>query len=146
MLPDMILNYALWWMTKHPPIPGVPNLVSTAAETVSRHYGIPAPLLLAVAEVESRFHAHAISPCGARGIMQIMPSTARLLHIRDVFNIEDSMRGAAKYLMRLTWRFGSVKQAIFAYNTGHAGTPWQVNHSGYVQAVLHDYQQIMMAS
>lgn len=140
MLPAIILNYALWWMTNHPPIPGVPNKVSTAAETVSRQYGVPAPLLLAVAKVESRFHSYAISPCGARGIMQLMPSTARLLHVKDVFNVQESMIGAAKYLLRLSWHFGGVKQALFAYNTGHAGTPWQVNHSGYVQAVLHDYR------
>ena len=146
MLPAIILNYALWWMTRHPPIPGVPNRVSTVAETVSRHYGVPAPLLLAVAKVESRFHAHAVSPCGARGIMQIMPSTARLLHVKNAFNIEDSMKGAAKYLMRLTFRYGNVKQAVFAYNTGHAGTPWQVNHSGYVQAVWHDYRLLGAAS
>ena len=150
MMPSpLILAFAMRWMLLHPlplPDPGVPGKVVAAAENAARHYDVPAALILAVAKVESHFDPRAVSRAGALGIMQIMPGTARMLHIRDVFNIGDSMRGAAKYLMRLTWRFGSVKQAIFAYNTGHAGTPWQVNHSGYVQAVLHDYQQIRMAS
>ena len=140
MISPLILAYAFWWTDIHPPVPGVPDRVSTAAESAARHYGVPAPLLLAVAKVESRFHAHAVSPSGARGIMQITSGTARALHVRDVFNVEDSMRGAAKYLVRLTLRFGNVKQAIFAYHTGHAGTPWQVNHSPYVQSVLHNYR------
>ncbi len=125
----------------HPSVKGVPNKISTVAEQVSQSYGVPAPLLLAVAKVESQFNAHAVSPCGAQGIMQLMPETASLLHVKDAFNVLESMQGAAQYLLNMTLEYGNVKQAIFAYNTGHAGSAWQVAHSPYVQAVWHDYQQ-----
>lgn len=149
MLPtSAIFAYAMRWMLLHHlplPYPGVPGKVVAAAENAARHYDVPAALILAVAKVESHFDPRAVSRAGALGIMQIMPGTARMLHIRDVFSIKESMNGAARYLSGFITRFG-LRQAVFAYNTGHAGTPWQVNHSGYVQAVWHDYQQIRMAS
>lgn len=125
----------------HPPVPGVPGKVATTAENVALRYDVPAALLLAVAKVESHFRVHAVSRAGALGIMQIMPGTARMLHIRDVFSIKESMNGAARYLSGFITRLG-LRQAVFAYNTGHAGSPWQVAHSGYVQAVLHDYHKM----
>lgn len=136
------MNFAWHFAMTHPSVSGVPSKVSSAAETAAQYYDVPAPLLMAVAKVESRFNAHAVSPCGADGVMQIMPATARLLHVRDVFSVEDSMFGAAKYIVRMTMQYGGVKQALFAYNTGHAGTAWQVSHSPYVQSVWKDYVRI----
>lgn len=142
MLPAAILAYALQWAALHPSIAGVPARVSTVAENAALRHDVPAALLLAVAKVESHFDPRAISRAGARGLMQIMPGTARMLHVADVFSIKESMNGAARYLSGFISRLGSVRQAVFAYNTGHAGTPWQVAHSGYVHAVLHDYHKM----
>ena len=150
MLPTpAILAYALLAASPavvlpHPPVPGVPGKVATTAENVALRYDVPAALLLAVAKVESHFRVHAVSRAGALGIMQIMPGTARALHVADVFSMKESMNGAARYLRGFMDRFGSFRQAVFAYNTGHAGTPWQVAHSGYVHAVLHDYHKMRM--
>ena len=145
MLPSpLILAFALRWMLLHPPVPGVPGKVATTAENAALRYDVPAALILAVAKVESHFDPRAVSRAGALGIMQIMPGTARMLHIRDVFSIKESVNGAARYLSGFMDRFGSFRQAVFAYNTGHAGTPWQVAHSGYVHAVLHDYHKMRM--
>jgi hypothetical protein len=145
MIPGAILAYALRCAVLHPPVQDVPSKVSTVAETVARHYDVPAALVLAVAKVESHFHRHAVSRSGASGIMQIMPGTAMALHVADVFSVRQSMSGAARYLRGLISRFG-LPQAVYAYNTGHAGTPWQVAHSGYVHAVLHDYHKMRVDS
>lgn len=142
MLSPLIIAYALQWAVLHPFIAGVPARVSTVAESAALRHDVPAALLLAVAKVESHFDPRAVSWSGARGLMQIMPGTARMLHVADVFSIKESMNGAARYLSGFIDRFGTIRQAVFAYNTGHAGTPWQVAHSGYVQAVLHDYHKM----
>ena len=141
MLSPLIISYALQWAVLHPSIAGVPARVSTVAENAALRHDVPAALLLAVAKVESRFDPRAVSWSGARGLMQIMPGTARMLHVADVFSIKESMNGAARYLSGFISRFG-IRQAVFAYNTGHAGTHWQVAHSGYVHAVLHDYHKM----
>lgn len=144
MLPAAILTYALRWAVLHPAIPDVPSKVSTTAENVALRYPVPAALLVAVAKVESHFDPRAVSRAGALGIMQIMPGTARALHVGNVFSMKENMNGAARYLSGFMDRFGSFRQAVFAYNTGHAGTLWQVAHSGYVHAVLHDYHKMRM--
>lgn len=131
---------------KAPKVPaGVPVKVAATAESAARRYDVPASLLLAVADVESRFHSHAVSSAGAAGIMQIMPQTAQALQVRNVFSVRESMDGAARYLRSFMTRFG-VQQAVFAYNTGHVGSSWQVAHSGYVQAVLHEYRRMRGAT
>jgi soluble lytic murein transglycosylase-like protein len=145
MLSPLILAHALQWVLRYPPVRGVPSKVSTAAENAAVRYDVPAALIIAVAKVESHFDPRAVSSAGALGIMQIMPGTARVLHVADVFSIKESMNGAARYLSGFISRFG-IRQAVFAYNTGHAGTHWQVAHSGYVHAVLHDYHKMRMAT
>lgn len=141
-----LFAFALQWNVRHPAIPGVPLKVSSIAEAAARRYHVPAPLLLAVAKVESRFDPHAVSPAGARGIMQIMPDAARFMHVADVFSIRDSLFGAARYLGGLIRDGMRPANAVFTYTTGHPGTPWQVAHSGYVQAVFHDYHAMRSAS
>lgn len=145
LLPSLFA-FALRWNAAHPDVAGVPRQVATAAEAAARQYDVPAALLLAIAQVESQFNPRAVSPAGARGIMQIMPSTARFMHVADVFSIRDSMLGAARYLGGLIRDGMRPADAIFTYTTGHPGTPWQVAHSGYVQAVFHDYRALRSVS
>lgn len=141
-----LFAFALHWNADHPAIQGVPFKVSAIAEAAARRYHVPAPLLLAVAKVESHFNPHAVSPAGARGIMQIMPDAARFMHVADVFSIRDSLFGAARYLAGLIHGGMRPADAVFTYTTGHPGTQWQVAHSGYVQTVFHDYRVMHGAS
>ncbi|SEQ39011.1 membrane-bound lytic murein transglycosylase F [Hyunsoonleella jejuensis] len=76
---------------------------------------------------ESRFHPGASSWAGARGLMQVMPATARELGIKDVTNPNESMRGGTKYLKTIYNRFtdipdelNRIKFTLAAYNCGYS--------------------------
>ena len=71
------------------------------AAMYARHYRVPVSLVRAIIERESNWRACAVSPKGARGLMQLMPATARRLGIRDSCNIEQNISGGVRYLARL---------------------------------------------
>lgn len=118
---------------------GVPyaNLFTQAA---NRH-GVDASLLAAVAAQESSFNASAVSPAGAQGLMQFMPSTARGLGV-DPLDPSSAIDGAARYLSSLSRQFGSTELALAAYNAGpgtvsrYGGVPPYPETQNYVRAVL----------
>jgi soluble lytic murein transglycosylase-like protein len=83
-----------------------------------RRVGLEPELLKAVAVAESRMNPDARSPAGARGLMQLMPSTARSLGVRDSWDPAQSIAGGAAYLSRQVARFGSRELALAAYNAG----------------------------
>ena len=80
--------------------------------------GLPAELLKAVAVAESRMNPGAVSRAGAKGLMQIMPSTGKTLGVKDLFDPRDSIAGGAAYLAKQVSRFGSYEPALAAYNAG----------------------------
>ena len=80
-------------------------------------YGVPAALLKAVAKVESGGNPSARSPAGALGLMQLMPATARGLHVNPL-DPTQAVNGAAKMLHGLIRKFGKVDLALAAYNAG----------------------------
>ena len=89
-------------------------LFSAATE----RYGLPAGLLAAVAQQESGGDASAVSPAGARGLMQLMPATARGLGA-DPMDPASAVDGAARLLQQHLRRYdGSVPLALAAYNAG----------------------------
>lgn len=88
-------------------------------EAASNKYGVPLKLLKAVAKVESSFHADATSRCGAMGIMQLMPRTAKWLGVEDAYDPEQNIMGGAKYLSKLLKQYdGDTATALAAYNAG----------------------------
>lgn len=80
-------------------------------------HGLPQGLLKRVAGAESSFDPKARSKKGARGLMQIMPATAKELGV-DPDDPDQAIPAAAEYLARYMKRFGSVKAALAAYNWG----------------------------
>lgn len=111
-------------------------------EIASRH-GVDESLIRAVIHIESAFNPYAVSPKGARGLMQLMPETARELGVRNVFEAKQNIDGGAKYLSWLIKRFnGNISMALAGYNAGpgavddYRGVPPYSETKSYIQNVL----------
>jgi len=88
-------------------------------ERVAMRQKVEPALVRAVIEVESQFHAGAISPKGAVGAMQLMPQTARRFGVADRRDPLQNIEGGVAYLKDLLGRFqGNVALALAAYNAG----------------------------
>ena len=115
----------------------------------TRHKVDPA-LVKAIIMVESRYNPKAISKQGARGLMQLMPRTARSLGVKDSFNPEHNVNGGVKYLKQLLDEFGdNLKFALAAYNAGsskvrrYGGIPPIKATQYYVNRVFKYYRYYM---
>lgn len=117
-------------------------LIDQAAE---RH-NLDSALIEAVISTESSGNPLAVSKAGARGLMQLMPATARELNVFDPHSPADSIDAGAKYLSKLRDRFGSLQLALAAYNAGptrvskHKGIPPFDETQKYVKKVLSQYE------
>lgn len=122
--------------------------VNEVAEAAQSSQLEPA-LLHAVIAVESHYNARAISPKGARGLMQLMPATARAYGVSDPFNAAQNIQAGAQHLRMLLDRFANNKAlALAAYNAGagavlaHGGqVPPYAETRNYVPAVLQRYRE-----
>lgn len=106
-------------------------------------YGVPEKLVSAMIRVESGFNTRAVSPKGARGLMQLMPETASTLGVRDTFDPRENIDGGVRHLRGLMDRFGdNLPLVLAAYNageravTGHGGIPPYPETREYVRRVL----------
>ncbi len=120
-----------------------PKTLESIFKQASQRYGVPENLLKAVAKVESNFNADAVSRCGATGIMQLMPSTAKSLGVTDLKDPEQNIMGGAKELSQLLKRYnGDLKLTLAGYNAGignvakYGGVPPFAETQAYVKKVL----------
>lgn len=81
-------------------------------------YNLPVALLKAITKVESDFNPNDVSSKGAKGLMQLMPSTAAEVGVTDPFDPWQNIMGATKYIRKQLDRFGDLRTALAAYNTG----------------------------
>jgi soluble lytic murein transglycosylase-like protein len=95
----------------------IPARFRTAFERAARDTGFQLSMLVAVAEVESQFEPNARSTADARGLLQVLPSTAASLKL-DPDNPESNVLAGARYLKLLINRFQSTDLALAAYNAG----------------------------
>jgi soluble lytic murein transglycosylase-like protein len=94
-----------------------PHELRGAFERASVDAQIPPAMLYAVAKVESNLHPDAASEAGARGLLQLMPATAKSLAL-NVDEPTSNVLGGARYLRQLLDRFSSTDLALAAYNAG----------------------------
>ena len=114
----------------------------------SQKYGVPAALIKAVVKNESNFNPKATSHCGAQGLMQLMPATARGLGCKNAYDPRQNIMAGAKYLSQLLKKYkGDTSKAVAAYNAGpgnvdkYGGVPPFKETQRYVPKVLASYQQ-----
>jgi len=87
-------------------------------EVANRHEIDPA-LVKAIIMAESGYNPRAISKRGAKGLMQLMPKTAKDLGVEDIFDPEHNINGGVRYFKKLVDIFdGDIKLALAAYNAG----------------------------
>ncbi len=87
----------------------------------SEQYQVDPYLIKAIIMTESSYNPKAVSYRGAKGLMQLMPATARELGVSDCFNPEDNIDGGVKYISILLDRFdGKIDLALAAYHAGSA--------------------------
>lgn len=91
-------------------------------ETIARAaaaHDLDPSLVKSVMLVESGFNPRAVSRKGARGLMQLMPATARMYGVSDVFDAGQNIEGGARYLTYLLNLYsGDLEQTLAAYNAG----------------------------
>lgn len=84
-----------------------------------KQYDVDPKLVISMMYAESGFDENATSPCGAAGLMQLMPGTAKQYGASDPYNIEQNIFAAVKFLKYLKDRYNGNKDLmIAAYNAG----------------------------
>ena len=93
--------------------------VEESIQRAAARYNLSPELIRSVIRAESNFHVDAVSPAGAKGLMQLMPETAKELGVTNVFDVQQNIDGGARYLRQMLDRFGGdTKRALAAYNAG----------------------------
>ncbi len=116
-------------------------------QRASRRFAVPTPLIAAVIHCESNWDARALSVAGARGLMQVMPRTARCTFGARpgiLWNPDDNIELGTAYLRVLANRYqGHFRRVLAAYNAGptriDAGKPYPTETHRYVGCVGKNY-------
>lgn len=111
-------------------------------------YDVDPLLVAAVVQAESSFRPRAVSPAGARGLMQLMPRTGRWMGAKNLTDPEQNVEAGVKYLKYLERRFdGNRELQIAAYNGGegnvrrYRGVPPFRETRSYVRKVMSNYER-----
>lgn len=114
-------------------------------ERYAEQHDVDPTLVRAVIQVESSFNPRAVSHKGARGLMQLMPDTAKRWGVTKIHDPEQNVRGGVRHLAYLLEMFGDLPRVLAAYNAGenavlrHGGIPPYDETRKYVQRALTVY-------
>ena len=120
--------------------------LNEGVNSASAAYHLDPDLVNSVIHAESGFNARAVSPKGARGLMQLMPATASQLGVNDAFDPQTNVEGGSRYLRELLERYNfDLVKALAAYNAGperveqYQGVPPFRETRAYVARIVHEY-------
>src|SRR5208337_2075966 len=120
--------------------------LNEVVNSASAAYHLDPDLVNSVIHAESGFNSRAVSPKGARGLMQLMPSTAGQLGVHDAFDPATNVEGGSRYLRELLERYNfDLVKALAAYNAGplrveqYQGVPPFRETRAYVARIVHEY-------
>ncbi len=115
-------------------------------DKVAQKHGVDEKLVRALVRQESGFNPNATSHCGAMGLMQLMPATAKGLGVTDPYNPVQNVEGGVKYLKSMLNKYnGNVILALAAYNAGpgavdkYGTVPPYGETQNYVKSILANY-------
>lgn len=122
--------------------------INELIEAYSQKNGLDSDFVRAVVKQESGFNERATSRCGAAGLMQLMPGTAKGLGVKNPYDAEQNVAGGTKMLANLLKTYGGNKElALAAYNAGggavkkYGGIPPYGETQRYVKNVLSIYDR-----
>jgi hypothetical protein len=128
--------------------PFTPDSMRHMLDRAGAQHNIDADLLASVVHAESDGNPRAVSRAGARGLMQLMPSTASLLGVTNSFAPDQNISGGTTYLDQLLTRYhDDIKLAVAAYNAGPAavdryhGIPPFAETRAYVARVVREFNR-----
>jgi soluble lytic murein transglycosylase-like protein len=135
------------------PAPGHSSLpMNEAINAVSSRHHLDPDLINSVIHAESGFNPRAVSPKGARGLMQLMPQTASRLGVVNSFDPGDNLEGGTRYLRELLERYNfDLIKALAAYNAGpqrveqYHGVPPYYETQAYVARIIRDFNRKKLA-
>jgi soluble lytic murein transglycosylase-like protein len=132
--------------------PVLPDQIDALVTQNSATWQVDPSLVKAIIANESGFDANATSKVGAQGLMQLMPSTAQSVGVRNSYDPAQNVAGGTRYLKGLLDRFnGDVRLAVAAYNAGpgavekYGDVPPYAETQNYVQNVLGSYAKYRSA-
>jgi Rod binding domain-containing protein len=111
-------------------------------DEAARAHGLDSTLIASVIKAESGGNPRSVSRAGAKGLMQLVDSTAREVGVTDPFDPRQNIQGGARFLKKLLNRYGDLKLALAAYNAGPArvdrygGIPPYRETQAYVEKVI----------
>lgn len=133
-----------------------PNLsvdLNEVVNTASGTYRLDPDLVNSVIRAESGFNVRAVSPKGARGLMQLMPQTASQLGVQNAFDPKANVEGGTRYLRELLERYDfDLIKALAAYNAGperveqYGGVPPYSETKAYVARIVRDFNKKKLAA
>jgi soluble lytic murein transglycosylase-like protein len=120
--------------------------IDSAIEQAAARHNVDPNLVRAVVKVESNFNPNAVSRKGAMGLMQLMPSTARQLNVKNPFDPEQNVDAGVRHLKQLLESYrGDIKLTLAAYNAGagavarSSGVPRYAETQNYVRRITNLY-------